>query len=170
MFLFGNKIFADVIRSYYTKVGWTLRRRQWHPTPVLLPGKSHGQRSLVGCSPWGLEESDTIERLDFHFSLSCIGEELTTHSSVLAWRIPGTGEPGWLLSTGSHRVGHDWGDLAAAAGWTLSPTWLVSLQEGKGQTWKTPYDKGGREWSHAATSPGMPEVSRSWKRWERILL
>ena len=46
--------------------------RQWHPTPVLLPGKSHGRRSLVGCSPWGREESDTTERL--HFSLSCIGE------------------------------------------------------------------------------------------------
>ena len=49
-------------------------RRQWHPTPVLLPGRSHGRRSLVGCSPWGREESDTIERLHFHFSLSCIGE------------------------------------------------------------------------------------------------
>ena len=48
-------------------------RRQWHPTPVLLPGKSHGQRSLEGCSPWGLEELDTTERLHFHFSLSCIG-------------------------------------------------------------------------------------------------
>ena len=45
------------------------RRRQWHPTPVLLPGKSHGQRSLVGCSPWV-----STERLHFHFSLSCIGE------------------------------------------------------------------------------------------------
>ena len=50
------------------------RRRQWHPTPVLLPGKSHGWRSLLGCSPWGHEESDTTERLHFHFSLSCIGE------------------------------------------------------------------------------------------------
>ena len=50
------------------------RRRQWHPTPVLLPGKSHGQRSLVGCSPWGRWELDTTERLHFHFSLSCIGE------------------------------------------------------------------------------------------------
>ena len=49
-------------------------RRQWHPTPVLLPGKSHGWRSLVGCSPWGREESDTTERFHFHFSLSCIGE------------------------------------------------------------------------------------------------
>ena len=44
------------------------------PTPVLLPRKSHGRRSLVGCSPWGHEESDMTERLPFHFSLSCIGE------------------------------------------------------------------------------------------------
>ena len=46
----------------------------WHPTPVLLPGKSHGRRSLEGCSPWGCEESDRTERLHFHFSLSCTGE------------------------------------------------------------------------------------------------
>ena len=57
--------------SLFTFLHW---RRQWHPTPVLLPGKSHGWRSLVGCSPWGREESDTTERLHFHFSLSCIGE------------------------------------------------------------------------------------------------
>ena len=50
------------------------RRRQWHPTPVPLPGKSRRRRSLVGCSPWGREESDTTERLHFHFSLSCIGK------------------------------------------------------------------------------------------------
>ena len=45
-----------------------------HPTPVLLPGKSHGRRRLVGCSPWGREESNMTERFHFHFSLSCIGE------------------------------------------------------------------------------------------------
>ena len=50
------------------------RRRQWQPTPVLLPGKSHGWSSLVGCSPWGREEWDTTEQLHFHFSLLCIGE------------------------------------------------------------------------------------------------
>ena len=53
---------------------WESWRRQWHPTPVLLPGKSHERRSLVGCSPWGREESDTTERLPFHFSLLRIGE------------------------------------------------------------------------------------------------
>ena len=49
-----------------------IQRRKWHPTPVLLPGKSHGRRSLVRCSPWGHKESDMTKR--FHFSLSCIGE------------------------------------------------------------------------------------------------
>ena len=51
-----------------------LRRRPWKPTPVLLPGKSHGWRSLEGCSPWGRWGSDTTEWLHFHFSLLCIGE------------------------------------------------------------------------------------------------
>ena len=51
-----------------------IRRRQWHPTPVLLPGKSHGWRSLVGCNPWGRWGSDTTEGLNFHFPLSCTGE------------------------------------------------------------------------------------------------
>ena len=87
------------------------RRRQWHPTPVLLPGKSHGRRSLVDCGPRGGEESGTTERLHFH----ALEKEMATHSSVLAWRIPGKVEPGGLPSMGSHRVGHDWSDLVAAA-------------------------------------------------------
>ena len=65
-------------RNLLTQDNWCLlpysRRRQWHPTPVLLPVKSLGRRSLVGCSPWGRKESDTTERLHFPFSLSCIGE------------------------------------------------------------------------------------------------
>ena len=85
-------------------------RRQWHPTPVLLPGKSHGWRSLVGWSPWGRQQSDTTEWLHFH----ALEKETATHSSVLAWRIPGTREPGGLLSMGSHRVRHNGSDLAAA--------------------------------------------------------
>ena len=143
-------------------LGSLIARRVCSPRQVLLPGKSHGWRSLVGCSPWGHWGSDTTEWLHFHISLSCIGEEngnplqcscpesprdggawwaavsgvaqsrtqlnnftftfnfhalekeTATHSSVLAWRIPGMGEPGGLLSVGSHRVGHDWSNLAAA--------------------------------------------------------
>ena len=83
---------------------------------VLLPGKSHGRRSLEGCSPWGRWGLDTTERLHFHFH--ALEKEMATHSGVLAWRIPGTGEPGGLPSMRSHRVGHDWSDLAAvAAAW-----------------------------------------------------
>ena len=59
---------------YFQWISFDSRRRHWRPTPVLLPGKSHGWRSLVGCSPWGREGLDTTERLLFHFSLSCIGE------------------------------------------------------------------------------------------------
>ena len=62
---------ADRIFMDRQKESW---RRHWLPTPVLLLGESHGWRSLVGCSPWGCEESDTTERLHFHFSLSCTGE------------------------------------------------------------------------------------------------
>ena len=75
---------AEILLSdlnFFFLLNWSIRtsvlcwiRRQWQPTPVLLPGKSHGQRSLVGCSPWGHWESDTTEWLHFHFSLSCIGE------------------------------------------------------------------------------------------------
>ena len=73
-------LFVDIFMVVIQMVPFLLgsagfwQRRQWHPTPVLLPGKSHGRRSLVGCSPRGRQESDTTERLHFHFSLSCIGE------------------------------------------------------------------------------------------------
>ena len=60
-----------IVANIYNPLQW---RRQWHPTPVLLPGKSHGWRGLVGCSPWGHKESDKTERLHIDFSLSCIGE------------------------------------------------------------------------------------------------
>ena len=60
----------------------------------------------MGCSPGGLEESDTTEPLHFHFSLHALEKEMATHSSVLAWGIPGPEEPGGLPSMGSHRVRH----------------------------------------------------------------
>ena len=82
-------------------------RQQWHPTPVLLPGKSRGWRSLVGCNPWGRKESDTTERLHFHFSLSCIGEGNGTPLQCSCLENPMEEEPGGLQSMGSLRVRHD---------------------------------------------------------------
>ena len=86
-------------------------RRQWHPTPVLSPGNSHGQRSQVGCSPWGHEESDMTEGLHFHFSLSCIGE--------------GNGNPLQRSCLEHPRDGGAW--WAAVYGVAQSRTWLKRL-------------------------------------------
>ena len=67
----------------------------------------------------GVIKSQTqLSDFTFTFHFHALEKEMATHSSVLAWRIPGTGEPGALLSMGSHRVRHDWSDLAAAAAWT----------------------------------------------------
>ena len=68
----------------------------------------------MGCSPWGREESD-FSNFIFTFHFHALEKEMAPHSSVLAWRIPGTEVPGRLLSMGLHRVGHDWSGLAAAA-------------------------------------------------------
>ena len=96
----------------HAKSPWTIAwRKQWHPTPVLLPGKSHGRRSLVGCSPWGREESDTTERLPFHFSLSCIGE--------------GNGNPLQCSCLENPRDGGAW--WASVYGVAQSQTWLKWL-------------------------------------------
>ena len=65
-----NTHYDDTIICQYSKG----QRRHWQSTPILLPGKSHGWRSLVGCSPWGRKESNTTEQLHFHSSLSCTGE------------------------------------------------------------------------------------------------
>ena len=87
------------------------------PTPVLLPGKSHGWRSLVGCSPYGLKESDTAERLHFHFSLSCIGE--------------GNGNPLRCSCLENPRDGGAW--WAAKYGVAESQTWLKRLSSSSSQ-------------------------------------
>ena len=77
-----------------------LRRRRWHPTPVLLPGKSHGWRSLVDCSPWGHEESDTTEWLHFHFSLSCTREGNDNPLQCSCLENPRDGRAWWAAAYG----------------------------------------------------------------------
>ena len=104
---------------FHPWVGKIPGRRKWQPTPVLLPGKSHGRRSLVGCSPWGLEESDTTERLHVHFSLSCIGE--------------GNGNPLQCSCLENPRVGGAW--WAAVYGVTQSRIRLKWLSSSSSRKW-----------------------------------
>ena len=91
--------------------------------------------------------------LTFHFY--ALEKEMATHSSVLAWRIPGTGEPGGLPSLGSHRVGHDWSDLAAAVMATLERTQIscgAHLTEEQGQEHQSISS------SHSKSSSGSDKV------------
>ena len=105
------------------------RHISWHPTPVFLPGKSHGQRSLAGCSLWGCQESDTTERLHFQFSLSCFEEGNGNPLQCSCPKTPRDGEPGGLLSVGSRRVRHDCSDFAAAAAAAAAETNCCSVAQ-----------------------------------------
>ena len=98
-----NKILKATREKQVTYKGTPIKvlADQWQPTPVLLPGKSHGQRSLVGYSPWGCKESDTIEGLHLHFSLSCIGEGNGNPLQCSCLENP---RDGGLPSMWSHRV------------------------------------------------------------------
>ena len=97
---------------------------------ILLPGEGNGtplqysclENPMDGGAWWaavhGVPRAKSRTRLSdftFTFHFHVLEKEMATHSSVLAWRIPGTGKPGGLPSMGLHRVGHDWSDLAAAA-------------------------------------------------------
>ena len=102
------------------------------PTPVLLPWKSHGRRSLVGCSPGGREESDTTERLHFHFSLSCIGE--------------GNGIPLQCSCLENLRDGGAW--WTAIYGVAQSWTWLKQLSSSSRSISFQKWNKKDRDLSH----------------------
>ena len=90
-------------------------RRQWHPTAVLLPGKPLDGGAWKAAVHGVAEGWTRLSDFTFTFHFHALEKEVATHSNILAWRLPGTEEPGGLPSMGSHRVGHDRCDLAAAA-------------------------------------------------------
>ena len=109
-----------------------IRRRQWHPTPVLLPGKSHGWRSLVGCSPWGRWELDTTEWLHFHFSVSCIGEGNGNLLQCSCRENPRDGEVWWAAICGVAQSQTRLKQLSSSSSSRTSKelcTILISLQD-----------------------------------------
>ena len=119
---------------HFEKLCYKRWRRHWWPTPVLLPGKSHGRRSLVGCSPWGREESDTTERLHFHFSFSY---------------IEGNGNPLQCSCLENPRDGEAW--WAAVSGVTQSRTRLKQLSSSS-------YKKYSRMQTSTATMENSVEI------------
>ena len=111
LFHYGSKV-LKILLVHESYKYW---RRQWHPTPVFLPGKSIGRRGLVGCSPWGREESDTTEQLHFHFSFSFTGEG---NGNPLQYSCLENPRDGSLVACCL------WGracDLAAAAAYNIKP-------------------------------------------------
>ena len=103
-----------------------IQRRQWHPTPVLLPGKSHGRRILVGCSPWGRKELDTTEQLHFHFSLSGIREGNGNPLQCSCLENPRDGGAWWAAiygvaqsQTQLKRLGGSRSSMFSFIGWAL---------------------------------------------------
>ena len=117
---------------------------EWHPTPVLLPGISHGRRSPVGCSPWGHEELDTTEWLHFHFSLSCIGEGNGNPLQCSCLENPRNGGAWWAAVYGvtQSRTRLKWLSSSSPDHWGYSSeqnSVLVSwtLQSGRGDRHKT---------------------------------
>ena len=106
---------------------WAPCAIQQHPTSCFICGEGNGTPLQCFClenpmdgGAWkaavhGVTKSQTrLSHFPFTFHFHALEKEMATHSSVLAWRIPGTGEPGGLPSMGSHRVRHDWSDLAVA--------------------------------------------------------
>ena len=113
-----------------------LWRRQWHPTPVLLPGTSHGQRSLVGCSPWGREESDTTEQLHFQFSLSCIGEGNGNPLQCSCLENPRDGGAWWAAIFGVTQSRTRLKRLSSSSSFLLEIPCIIPCA--KGITWSQP--------------------------------
>ena len=112
----------------FNNISGLIWRRQWHPTPVLLSGKSHRWRSLVGCSPWGHEELDTTGQLHFHFSLSCIGEGNGNPLHCSCLENPKDGGAWWAAVYGvsQSQTRLTWLSSSSRAGWYYC-TWLNSL-------------------------------------------
>ena len=115
--ILNDILLIPVILSFFTMP-------QLQPTPVLLPGKSHGRRSLVGCSPWGREESDRTERLHFHFLLSCIGERNGSPLQCSCLENPRDGGAWWAAVCG---VAQSWTRLKRLSSSSVYMTFPKSL-------------------------------------------
>ena len=143
-----NQLYSNLKRKRW--ICLDPRRRQWQPTPALLPGEPHEWRSLVGCSPWGHKESDTTERLHFHVSLSCIGE--------------GNGNPLQCSCLENPRDGGSW--WAAVYGVTQTRTRLTRLSSSSSSSLDPGWKQSWRDRTRSTTvvcGSAAPPLGRCWK-------
>ena len=99
-------------------------RNQWHPTPVFLPGKSHGWKSLEGCSPWGHWGLDMTEQLHFHFSLTCIGDGNSNLLQCSSLENPRDGGAWWAAV---YEVTQSWTQLKRLSSSNYPDIWTKSI-------------------------------------------
>ena len=128
-----TQCYMSIISQFFRKVSFDIssllfsfQGRQWHPTLVLLPGKSHGWRSLVVCSPWGRYELDATAWLHFHFSISCIGEGNGNPLQCSCLENPRDGGAWWAAVYG---VAQSWTQLkwhSSSSSILFYPTWVTS--------------------------------------------
>ena len=158
-------------------------QEMWASRVWKIPGGGHGtplqysclENPMDGGAWWaavhGIAKSQTrLSNFTFTFHFHALEKEMATHSSVLAWRIPGTAQPGGLPSMGSHRVGHDWSDLAVAAAAARQRTrWLDSITDSMdmnvSQLWEMVKDR--EAWSAAVHG-----IAKSWtqlSKWTHIV-
>ena len=150
------------------------QRRQWQPTPVLLPGNSHGRKSLVGCSPWGRWELDMTQWLDFHFSLSCTGEGNGNPLQCSCLENPRDGGGWWAAVSGVAQSRTRLKRLSSLAckNWLENKSWFIWIlivfeaekamaQHSSTLAWKIPWteEPGGLQ------SMGSPRVGDDWVTW-----
>ena len=119
---------------------------------------------------YSMQSTDSMQSLsdyEWHYTqLQVLEKEMATHSSVLAWRTPGTGEPGGLPSMGLHRVGHDWSDLAAAAYTTVRTEILKSVWRQKTLKSQSHLEKEKQSWRNQA--PWLRTV-QSYNHWASLV-
>ena len=147
------------------------RRRQWHPTPVLLPGKSHGRRSLVGCSPWGREELDMTEWLHFYFSLSCIGEGNGNPLQCSCLENPRDGGAWWAAVCGVAQSRTRLKQLGSSSSWCFSKvgSWWCPLggsshpiPKSSGRPTSAQWTKSPLPWTTLLRTPTDSRVVYQW--------
>ena len=140
-FVGKSSLLLSIFRNFSSSLTDTLEKAM-APLSSALAWKIPWTEEPGRLQSMGSLSQTRLSDFTFTFHFHALEKEMAAHSSVLAWRIPGTGEPGGLPSMGSHRVGHDWSDLAAAAAGTTDTLYLLSSNSplsASPNSWQPPF-------------------------------